>query len=137
MIRLADVVAHIRAECPSFAHVEHALTSAGQHALPAALVAPVRIAPFPNQTVTGVAQRLMFGAGVFVMVDRKADAAPTFPLANAFDDLQAEVRAAMLGWQAPGAAAPFEYAGGELDRYRGDGPVTWRDDFAALVLISG
>lgn len=133
MIRLADVVARIRAECPSFAHVEHALTSAGQHALPAALVAPVAIKAEPPALLGGHAQMLDARVGVFVMVDRKTDVAPTFPLAHQFDDLLAEVRAALVDWQPPGAAMPFAYGGGELDRYRGDGPVTWRDDFIASI----
>jgi hypothetical protein len=135
MIRLADVVARIAAQCPAFAHVEHALTSAGQHSLPAALVSPIKIAGQPNQFLSGHAQKLEVTVGVFVMADRKTDTGPAFMLANAFDDLQAQVRAAMVGWQAPGAAGPFDLAGGELDRYRGDGPVTWREDYAALVLL--
>lgn len=133
MIRLADVVARIRAECPSFATVEHALTSAGQDNLPSVLVSPTKMDAGANQRVSGVAQILQVTVGVFILVDRKRDTAPAYPLANQFDDLQAEVRAALLGWLPPGATGPFIHVGGELDRYRGDGPVTWRDDFAALT----
>jgi hypothetical protein len=134
MIRLADVVARITAECHSFASVQHALTSAGQDALPSVLVSPLKMEAGDNVVVSGVAQVLQITIGVFILVDRKRDAAPGYPLANQFDDLQAEVRAALIGWTAPGASMPFVHAGGEIDRYRGDGPVTWREDFATLTL---
>lgn len=134
MIRLADIVARIDVQCPSFASVEHALTSAGQEVFPAALVAPVKMEAGANRVVTGVQQMLQVTVGVFILVDRKRDPRPDYVLANLFDDLQEQVRAALLGWMPPGAAGPFNHSGGELDRYRGDGPVTWREDFAILTL---
>lgn len=133
MIRLADIVARIRAQCPSFKSVEHALTSAGQDELPSVLVSPLKIEAGSNQVISGVAQLHQATVGVFILVERKRDSAPSYPLANQFDDLQREVRAALIDWTPPGASGPFVYAGGELDRYRGDGPATWRDDFATLT----
>jgi len=136
LIPLADVVRRIYEECPSFASVQHAITSGGQDALPSALVSPVRYIADPPPQMTGfIMQPVRMMVGVFIQVDREQDPYPDYPLATLLDVLQAEVRGALVGWVAPGADLPFDYVGGELAPYKNDGPAIWREDFATATEI--
>ena len=72
MITVANLVARVRATCPSLALVDHALTSPSDFAKPAGLVAPVRaLAKAPD--LMGIhRQTVIMTFGVWVILERRA-----------------------------------------------------------------
>lgn len=130
-MRLRDVVNRLKAECPGFQHIGHALTSSAQYDYPAAFVAPVKVTAQPSGLLGSHRQMTTRTVGVFVVLDRKQDDAPDAGNDDLLDDLCADLRAALMGWQAPGADMPFDYAGGELSQMRD--LVGWREDFSVTT----
>jgi hypothetical protein len=129
MIRTADVMARVRSQCPGFATVDHALSSNAEFAYPAALVSPVMVNSNPARLLTVHSQIERVTFGVFIILERRQDALGT-SAADQLDDLRVSLRAALAGWQAPGATLPFDAAGGRLDQWR-PGIAGWREDFSA------
>lgn len=131
---LAEIIARIRAECPSFAHVSDSLTSASAFELPAALVEPLRRTAAPAQFVGQHLQTVPYLFGVYVMLERKmpigAEASPSV----SWDVLCAELQTALAGWQPHQFEAPVSYAGGQTARYN-DQIACWREDFSTSYQI--
>jgi len=132
-MRTADILARIKAQCPAFKQVDHALTSAAQNAYPCAFVAVARIQAEPNRTLQRSGQTTRWTVRVFVVVERRQDNVFGEGPAEQMDDALAELRAALAGWTPPGAGMPLDFVGGELaDK---DGLACWADDYATTVLM--
>ncbi len=127
-MRTDDVVARIRALCPSFAEVGHALTSASQESYPGAFVALVKADAQPPGLMGVHSQMVREVLGVFITLRRQMDDDAGEGANDDLDDLRAELRAALVGWLAPGAETPLDYAGGELALR--NALATWREDFS-------
>jgi hypothetical protein len=128
-MRLSDVIARLVAETWDFGQIGHALTNPAQLDYPALLVTPVLNEARPPGILEqgAFSQQFAQGIGVWIMVQRKPDAA-TYTSAEQFDDLCEQVRAALAGWQPSGERFPMIYAGGRLAPYD-TGIVAWREDF--------
>lgn len=128
-MRLSDILSRIRAECPGFAQVDHALSSNEELDYPAALVSPVRAAPLPPRLLGVHSQIEVLTYGVFILVARRRDGVADAGSADILDDLRAELRAALIGWTPDPAFIELAAAGGQLDQWR-PGFAGWREDFA-------
>ena len=131
-MKVSEIVARVAAECPGFAHVDHAMTGKDGFEYPAAFVAPIRTtADYPR--VRGLAQMTRQTWGVYIVMPKRTDNGAD----SAVDDLDAlrlELRAALINWRpsaAPVTTHPLHYAGGELTER--EGLVCWREDFAADI----
>lgn len=124
------IIARVRAECTEFATVEHALTSAADMPMPAALITPVQsmaqgaqIMPLHSQI-----ERTIYG--VYILIARRQDGVSTGAMID-LDALRASLRTALKGWSPdPALHLEVELAGGKLEEYR-PGVVAWREDFAS------
>lgn len=127
-MKISDIVAHIKAECPLFATVDHALTAPGDYGYPAAFVSPLKLVAAQPRMNQMKAQMVQHVVGVYVVMKKRTDAVGP-SAADEFDDILASLRAAMLGWAPPDnfVGASFDCAGGELTER--DGIVAWREDF--------
>ena len=135
-MRISDIIARIKAQCPGFVYVDHILTSSATFARPAALVAPVKnIGIGPRTNIPGgYSQDVEMIFGAYIVLDRKQNGVTGAGTADQFDDLTVSLRAAMINWAATGLIEPITYAGGEMAPYE-TGLVTWRDDFRALFEV--
>lgn len=124
------IIARIKLQCPGFATVDHALTSAADMPLPAALVSPVKAMAEPAQLMPIHSQIERTIYGVYILIERRQDGIATGSLVD-LDTLRASLRAALKGWS-PDATIheEVELAGGALETYR-PGVVAWREDFAS------
>lgn len=123
MISILSVVTRLRANCPSLAQVDHALTSSAQNAYPAAFVA-MRTAQGDEPAFIGVqSQMIRQVISIYYVAERAQTDAPAQQLEAAV----AEVMATLRGWQPGPEYQPFSYVGGELDQK--DGRACWRDDY--------
>ena len=135
-MRVSDIIARIKAQCPGFVYVDHILTSSATFARPAALVAPVKamgMAPRIN-IPGGYSQDVEAIFGVYIVLDRKQNGITGAGTADTFDDLTTSLRAALINWAAPGLIEPVTYAGGDMAPYD-TGIVTWREDFRTLTEV--
>lgn len=121
---LAEIVARIRAECPSFAHVDDFATSTQDFDLPAAIVEPLKREASPSMFSQGHVQQIDFVFGVYVIFERKLDR-PSF----GWDELCDELRQGLVGWNTTPTEAPVSYAGGQVARWK-EQYVCWREDFS-------
>jgi hypothetical protein len=128
---LTAVLDRVRAECPTFAAVEHALTSDADFSRPAALVGVSRVMATPNGLIEAHVQRFVTTVSVWLLMDRKQDGLVAYGTADLWQTLTAELRAALVAWSPDDPRfAPFDYAGGQLDRHPGGtGVAIWREDF--------
>lgn len=126
-MRTSQLIARIVAECPGFALVDHALSSAAELTHPAALVTPSKVDPQPDGT---------FGMGAHTQVQdqvfsifflQKRDQATSRP--DELDDLIEEVHAALVGWQVDADHGPMTFEGAMLDKFV-TGTVCWRADYS-------
>lgn len=129
---LSDLEARLKARCPSFAMIDHALTSTLEFDYPAALIAPAKNGASPEQLIGDVvySQDVTQTFSIFVFLGRKQDRGLQSN-ADDLDALTAELRAALCGWRGTNPAlgdAPMNYAGGQLDKFQ-TGQVCWREDF--------
>jgi hypothetical protein len=137
-MRVSTILERLRDECPGFATVQHGLTSAADGQRPAAYVQPIVVRPSENAYVgPGVPRAHMLETvfAVYILVDRVQDGVSDYGAADEYDDLVAEVRAALVGFTDPdeqesagGQRHQMEYRGGRLEEYR-EGIVAWREDF--------
>jgi hypothetical protein len=124
------IIARIKAQCPGFVTVDHALTSAADMAQPAALVTPVQSVAGEPRLVGLHSQRERTIYGVYVLIERRQDGIAGGALAD-LDALRAELRDALKGWTPdPAIHTELELAGGQLEPYR-SGIVAWRENFAS------
>lgn len=129
-MKLTDVLERIRDQCPGFASVDHVLTSDADVARPAALVGVSRIAATPNGVLGGPhVQRLRTVVSVWIVGRRRQDTLTGYGAADEWQDLVAELRAALVAWSPGGTATPLDYAGGALEKHPA-GFFAWREDFA-------
>ena len=133
-MRTDDIVARIRALCPGFAQVDHALLSASQESYPGAFVALVKADALPSSYIGAHVQIVRETIGVFITLERRLDEDTGEGSNDILDDLRAELRAALVNWTPPGANQPLDYAGGELALR--NGIAAWRDDFATQTVYS-
>jgi len=94
MLRTSTVLARIRGQCPGFAQVDHALTSAAQNDYPAAFVAIAKMTADPNGLLGVHSQMVRLTVRVYVVVERRQDVGAAFGAADQWDDLVAALRAA-------------------------------------------
>lgn len=129
MIRVAQIIDQLRAECPEFATVTHALTSSSEVTRPAALVAPLQVDAEKPAFYSLHSQMISQTFGVYILIDRAQDGDTGYGSADLLDVLVESLRAALIGWTPDNAtAAPLAYGGGKLDRYQQQ-IACWRDDF--------
>lgn len=129
-MRVSVILERLRVTCPSFATVDHALTSPTTITYPAALVVPVKRMARPNQFLGVHAQMVDVTFGIHILIRRRQDGPTDAGAADDLDDLFAEVLAALKAWTPDGAIyKPFDYAGGQLAPFQ-DQNVTWREDFS-------
>lgn len=127
-MRTDDIVARVRAMCPGFAVVDHALVSETQGSYPGAYIAPVKAEAQPAGFIGVHSQMVRETVGVFITLERRMDNDAGLGTNDSLDDLRAELRAALVAWRPPGAEQPLEYAGGELSLR--NGLASWREDFS-------
>jgi hypothetical protein len=137
---LAEIVARLQAQAPSLVAIEGAAayavlkTAPPLHRLPSAFVVPLAEEAGENRLATGIAQRVVAGYGVVLIVpgDRadRVGAAPSIEL----ETLRRETHAALLGWQPSAATEPFLFVGGELLRFQGDA-LWWQDSFSTAYAL--
>ena len=124
------IITRIKAQCPGFATVEHALTSGADMALPAALVSPVQSMATAPELLGLHSQIERTVYGVYILIARRQDGVTTGALVD-LDTLRASLRTALKGWSpTPAIHSELELAGGKLEPFR-DGLVAWREDFAS------
>lgn len=130
-MRTETLIERIRQECPGFSGVEHALSSSADLDYPAAMVTPTRVDAAPEGTVgLGVHSQLVTQVfSIFVLLTRTQDGVVGYGKASTLDDLSAELRAALVGWQPDTEEAPVQFVGAMLDRYH-TGVVCWREDYS-------
>ena len=129
-MRTKAIIDRIRAECPGFAQVDHALSSAEDLDYPAALVSPVQAQAGPERLLMYHRQIERLTFGVFIMVERRRDGIADAGAADELDDLRAELRAALIGYTPdPARFTGLAAAGGRLDQWR-PGIAGWREDFS-------
>jgi len=129
-MRLRQIIDRITDQCPGFAQVGHALTSRADLGYPAALVTPVSVAAGPSQMLGMHSQMLAMRFGVFVLMTRVQDGDTDYGTADLFDDLCAELRAALTKWTPDaGLFKPMDFVGGQLAQYA-PGIACWREDYA-------
>lgn len=134
-MRLSVVLLRLRAQCPGFATVDHALTSPSDYAYPAAMVVPVKRLARPNGLLGTHAQMVELTFGVHIILQRRQDGVTGYGAADDFDDLCAEVMAALKAWTPDTSIyKPMDYAGGLIAPFQ-QHAVTWRDDFATTYDI--
>ena len=128
-MRTKVIIDRIRAECPGFAQVDHALSSSEDLDYPCALVSPVLASAGAERLLGYHSQIERITFGVFILVERRRDGAADAGAADELDDLRAELRAALIGYT-PDAAAfdALASAGAKLDQWR-PGIAGWREDF--------
>lgn len=131
-MKISDVVARLRAECPSFATIDHALTAPGDYDYPAAFVAPVKRVAESDRMLGGPhAQMVRQVFGVYVVLPKRTDSGSGGSAADDLDDLCAELRLALVSWTPdPIEDHPIDYAGGELTER--EGLACWREDFTSV-----
>lgn len=129
-MRTSDLITRIKAQCPAFAMVDHALTSAAETAFPAALVTPSELTAEPDGTFgAGVHSQLATQTfAIFFMLRRAQDTALVAKI-DELDDLTAQLRAALVGWQIDGNHTPMNLVQGMLDKFH-TGIVCWREDYS-------
>lgn len=121
---LAEIVARIRAECPSFAHVDDFATSTLDFDLPAAIVEPLKRDASPALFTDAHVQQVDLVFGVYILFERKLDAPQL-----GWDALCAELQLGLVGWATTPYEAPVSYAGGQVARWK-EQYVCWREDFS-------
>jgi hypothetical protein len=128
-MRTSALIARISAQCPLFACVDHALSPAKELTYPAAMVVPSELAAAPDG-LFGIVhdQDIVQKFSVFVLIGRREDTS-IWSGVDDLDDLTAQLRAALLGWEVDNDHAPMNLAGGKLDRYI-TGIVCWREDYS-------
>jgi hypothetical protein len=126
-MRTSDLIARIEGECPGFAMVDHALTSAAEMTYPAAMVTPSKEDADPDGTVGQGAhtQEITQTYSIFFILERNQATGKTDEL----DDLRDEVHAALLGWELDADHGPMNFVGAMLDRFH-TGVVCWRADYS-------
>jgi hypothetical protein len=126
-----DLLARLRAKCPSFAMFDHALTSSATMDLPAGMLTPSRTVAQPNVLLGNLifSQDTTQTFSIFILLPRKRDRGLQSK-ADDLDTLTAELRQGLIGYQPDGFHSPLIYAGGTLDKYH-TGEICWREDFAA------
>jgi hypothetical protein len=128
-MKTSDFMARIKAMCPDFATVDHALTSAADVDLPAAMVTPASMSATPDDLIGAVHnQNVRQVFSVYILLARLQDG---YISSNAddLDTLTGQLRAALPGWQIDNDHGPVNFAGGQLDRYH-TGLVCWREDYS-------
>ena len=101
------------------------------HLLPAAYIVPLTETAMPRQAdALPQAVQVTFGIILAVSAER---ADPTGGQAVIrIEPVRAALRAALMGWTAPGAQTACQYAGGDLIRVGADG-LWWQDSFSMEV----
>lgn len=130
-MRTSVLMERIRAECPGFAAVEHALSSSADMAFPAAMVTPSKCEAAAEGTVgLGIHSQLVTQTfSIFILQTRTQDGVVGYGKADGLDDLIDELRAALVGWQPDTEEEPLQLVGGLLDRFH-TGTVCWREDYS-------
>lgn len=129
-MRTKDLITRIKAQCPGFALVDHALTSAAETTFPAALVTPSALEAQPDVLFgLGIHSQLVTQTfAVFFMLRRAQDTALLVKV-DELDDLTAQLRASLVGWQIDGNHTPMNLVQGMLDKFH-TGIVCWREDYS-------
>jgi len=137
-VKLRILIDHIKAECPAFAgrvagaaEFAAAAAEADRLAVPHAFVIRLVEDVEPSITAGAVEQPSEEWFGIVVCVSNTADARGQGG-DDTLDDVRAELRAALKGWQPDADHAPMEYRGFEtLDLTRAR---LWRRfDFSTLT----
>jgi len=131
-VKISDIVQRIRDECPSFQTVDSALISDASYEYPAAFVALVKTSAIEDQIrlIGYAAQIVRKTFGVYIVAPKRQDAFGD-AIADEFETLAAELRAALFGWSPAGSTAlsPLYLGGGEMvERQQ---MIQWREDFTA------
>ena len=132
-MKVSDIVAKIKADCPGFQHVDHVFSAPGDLPRPLALVAPVKREASDRRLVGQQVQDVRATFGVYVILTKATDD-PGENVADDLDALCAELRAALVGFRPIGTdpgEQPLIYAGGELAER--EGIVCWREDFSTRI----
>lgn len=125
----------VLAECLSFTTVTDIFSSSSQMTLPAAIVGPLKFVATPNAFIGSNIQTHHHVYGVFILLRRTQDADGGDGVRDDFDTLSRQVRAALVGWLPElENAAPFDYAGGQIDR-TSEGLIGWREDFSTTFPV--
>ena len=127
-MRTSDVIARIKAQCPAFLFVGHALTSNLRTDLPAALVTPRRVVADEPDVIGRPWQITSVIWSIAIILPRAQDEG-TDVGTDLLEDCRDQLRAALLGWgDEGGSIGPLQYAGGELDKYA-EQTACWREDW--------
>ena len=125
-MKLIPIIAHLRAQCPSFADrvagaAEYKVVPGSTSlAVPCAFVVPLDDNPEQNATQNSVSQLLSDAFAVIVALDNRADERGQAS-SDAHHDIRTELWKALLGWEPAEDYGPMRYEGGsliELDRGR-------------------
>lgn len=138
-MKLTPVIAHLRANCPTFAGrvagAAQYATSKSATALraPCAFVIPLDDAPESNGSKVGVRQQISESFGVVVAVSNEADEKGQAAV-DQIHDLRSELWAALLNWPPADGYDGLDYQSGaliDLDRHR----LWWQFEFGARTEI--
>lgn len=129
-MNLNAIIARIRSECPGFAYVDHGLTSALDHEMPAALVVPMKRKGGRPLTWQPYIQQMSLQVGVFVIVRRRQNGEGDNGAADDIEALCESLRDALINWSdQPAIFTQMESLGGEIAPFV-NGVSVWREDFA-------
>lgn len=131
-MRVAWIVSRVKLKCPSFVSVGHALTSNADVPTPSVLIAPAKLMAMPEGLIGDAIHSQMITSvfSLYIQLKRAQDVPFEAGPGDLFDNLVAELRAALCGWT-PNASiyAPMNLHGGELDRWH-PGVACWREDYS-------
>lgn len=126
-MRLANIVARLKAQCPILRQALPALAADVTTSYPSAYVLP--LAEHVSDDDLNHALRLYEGRfAVEIMVRNVAEHATGGPAGEALEDVREEVLAALVGWSPASGHAPIAHTGGRLVSFDA-GIAVWRDEF--------
>ena len=133
-MRTSDLIDRIAQQCTLFACVDHVLNPTKKLAYPAAMVIPSEVSAAPDDLI-GLPQqqdiRQVFS--IFILMARRDDTDLTTGVDD-LDDLLAQLRSVLPGWQIDPDHAPMNFAGGKLDKYH-TGVICWREDYSVETTL--
>ena len=129
-MRTSDLITRVQTLCPGFALVDHALTSSADETFPAALITPSKVEAQDDGLIgLGIHSQIVVQTySIFILLRRAQDTATTSKAAD-LDDLIAQLRTALPGWQLDGNHGPMNFVGAMLDKFH-TGVVCWREDYS-------
>lgn len=132
-MRLVDVQARLKDECPQLKSVLLALSAATQKSYPSVYLFPVAESARPNEQWPNHEQLVVARFAVEIMVKQAAEAASGGPAQEDLEDLRDAIKAALKNWPPETTYTPIDFVAGRLVDFSA-GLTTWRDEYSTTFL---